>query len=273
MAGFNSLQILVIHPCMLRELLLSPSAGKSQSFEFLERTIPAYFMYRSDTILTTLGARGDGIKRLWLEDSYGRLSANGFFKGTGFVLQNRMGPGVNIRPSLISRTHVSARRGAAILSYEGAGSLSNLSTSMVRVKMSVNLVQVFPSLREFSVRIPNRETWTVDGSTLITPAGSFSIVDGLERVSGRPTQINVNLTKANIAPVTLLISRYKPDTIQLLQANAAPASPAMGQLNLFSGPDTAPNIDLSSSAISSEVARQFFTACGWSLTSPGCFAR
>jgi hypothetical protein len=33
MAGFNPLQILVIHACMLRELLLSPSAGKSQSFE------------------------------------------------------------------------------------------------------------------------------------------------------------------------------------------------------------------------------------------------
>lgn len=230
-------------------------------------------MYRSDTLLSTLGARGDGVKRLWLEDSFGRLSANGFLKGTGFVLQNRMGPGVNIRPSLISRTHVSARRGAAILSYEGAGSLSNLSTTMVRVKMSVNLVQVLPSLREFSVRIPNRETWTINDSTLTTPSGTLPIVDGLERVSGRPTQFNVHLTKANIAPVTLLISRYKPCTIQLLHPNAAPASPAMGQLDFFSDSDTAPDNDFSSSTITAEVACQFFTACGWSQTTPGCFVR
>lgn len=221
---------------------------------------------RSDSLLTSLGNRSTGLRRLWVEDSFSRLTSNGFEIGTGFVVESRMGPGLNIRPSLLARCHVSQRRGAAILSYEGNESMARFHEPEVRVKISVGLVQVIPSLRVFSVRTPSSAVWKIDGSTLTTDEGSMVLRDGLERPSGRPATIEARLDAKNLVAATALIAWAKPGTIRLIDGSAP-----VGQLDLFG--EAAPAAEANNDAITAEVARQFFVACGYETVSPGVFTR
>lgn len=227
---------------------------------------------RSDSLLTSLGFRTSGLRRLWVEDSFSRLTQNGFEVGSGFEVQPRMGPGLNIRPSLLSRTHVSSRRGAAILSYEGSDNMARFSVPEVRVKITHGLVQVLPSLRAFSVRVSTACTWILDGMTLTTPECSLTLRDGLERPAGRPSTVEARLTSASLIAATSLIAWAKPATIRLLPVSAKVVP--MGQLEIFAAAQAPVSTeDSTDAAIVQEVARQFFVACGWEQTEPGLFRR
>ena len=225
---------------------------------------------RSDSILTTLGNCSTGLnRRLWVEDSYSRLSNNGFDVGTGFVVEPRMGPGLNIRPAILSSTHVSKRNGSAILSYEGSSVMARFSAPEVRVKLSVGLAQILPSLRAFSIRIVSTETWTIDGNTLTTAAGSIALRTGLERPAGRPAVIEAALSASNLIAATALIAWAKPATVRIQTSAVLPT----GQLDLF-GADEIPAPKGSTDAdITQEVCRQFLVACGWAQTDAVTFKR
>ena len=226
---------------------------------------------RSDNLLTTLGSRSSGLRRLWVEDSFSRLSDNGFEIGTGFVVEPRMGPGLNLRPSGLGSCHVSQRRGAAILSYEGSTKLEQFAQPEIRVKISHALVQVLPSLRAFTVRTVPTGVWTIDGQTISTPEGRMTLRTGHERPAGRPATIEARLDSMNLVAATDFIAWAKPGTIRLL-SGSTPVIP-MGQLDLFAEPTAASVESTGDSAITQEVARQFFVACGWEQTEPGVFHR
>lgn len=222
---------------------------------------------RSDNIMTSLGNRSSGLRRLWVEDSHSRLSNNGFGVGTGFTVEPRLGPGLNLRQSLLGSCHVSQRRGAAILSYEGSSTMARFFEPEVRVKISVGLVQVLPSLRAFSVRVATSEVWDIAGSRLTTPSGEVGMVTGEERPGGRPTSINAHITQDNIVAATSLIAWAKPATVKITTGSV----PLVGQLGLFdAAPSSAPSLD---DDILFEVSRQFLVACGWSHEGNGLFRR
>ena len=221
---------------------------------------------RSDNILSTLGTRSSGLRRLWVEDSFSRLSNNGFDVGTGFRVEPRMGPGLNIRQTLLGSCHVSQRRGAAILSYEGAATMARFFEPEVRVKISVGLVQVLPSLRAFSVRTATSEVWTIAGEFLTTPWGEVRLVTGDERPSSRPASISATLTEDNIVAATALIAWAKPATVKI----STGAAPVTGQLGLFDAPVPTTTLD---EQILFEVTRQFLVGCGWSHEGNGLFKR
>jgi len=227
---------------------------------------------RSDNILTTLGERAGGYRRLWVEDSASRLSNNGFIAGTGFVVEPRQGPGANFRPSILGDCHVSRRRGAAILSYEST-SLARIfeTTPEVRVKISVNLVQVFPSLRVFHVRKHSTETWSIGAdSVLTTPKGQLNMLSGREPILGRPLSINLSLSDRNLVAATDFIARVKPAEIRLTPADTVQA---LGQGELFAEAPSTSKAPAQDGLILAEVARQFFTACGWTRDTEGVFRR
>jgi hypothetical protein len=177
-----------------------------------------------------------------------------------------MGPGLNIRQSLLASCHVSQRRGSAILSYEGSDNMARFHECEVRVKISVGLVQVLPSLRVFSVRSMGNEVWSISGEKLVTPQGEVALVTGEERPSGRPMAINAAITQANLVAATALIAWAKPATVRI--STAAPM--AAIQLGLFDAPATASTLE---NDILFEVSRQFLVACGWSHEGDGVFKR
>jgi hypothetical protein len=224
---------------------------------------------RSDSILTNLGNCSTGRnRRLWVEDSYSRLTNNGFDVGTGFTVEPRLGPGLNIRPAILASTHVSKRNGAAILSYEGSSNMARFSAPEVRVKLSYGLAQILPSLRVFSVRIATSETWTIEGAALMTPAGATVLRTGMERPPGRPTIIEARLNASNLVAATALIAWAKPETIRLTDP-----APAAGQLDLFEVEAARAPTAATESDITLEVSRQFFVACGWTQQGPRLFRR
>ena len=222
---------------------------------------------RSDNILTSLGSRNHGSRRLWVEDSFCRLTNNGFAPGSPFSVEPRQGPGVNLRAGLLGSYIVSRRRGAAILSYENVALAERFSEPEVRVKISVNLVQVLPSLRVFSVRRRSDESWSigVDG-VLTTPEGKTALITGRERTSGRPDSIAVVMTANNLVAATDFIARVKPRIVTVTVDSPVSMD---GQTELF----TPEPIDSVESAILKEVSRQFFTSCGWTDTGSGRFER
>ena len=230
-------------------------------------------MTRSDNLLTKLGSRSSGLVRLWVEEPKGaeRLASNGFSSGTGFMVERRMGPGLNIRPSILGSCHVSSHRGSALLSYEGSDIMAQFAQPEVRVKISVNLVQVLPSLRVHSVRVASDSVWTIAGQTIYTPDGRLTLRDGLERPAGRPAAVEAHLDSMNLVAATDFIAWAKPGTIRLHTA-ASPVVP-VGQLDLFAEPTAASVQSSEDDAITQEVARQFFTSCGWQQTEPGVFRR
>lgn len=224
---------------------------------------------RTDNILSSLGERSLGSKRLWVEDSFSRLTRNGFAPGAVFNVEHRCGPGINLRASLLGGYTVSQRRGAAILSYENSALAQKFSDPEVRIRISVNLVQVFPSLRVFSVRTRSQEIWSIDREgNLSTPSGSLLIKTGREPYAGRPDTILVDLSGVNLVAATDFIARIKPRLVTVLPASL-PAT-INGQTELFPLENETVSVE---DGIVAEVSRQFFTACGYADQGNGSFLR
>ncbi|MCS6273996.1 MAG: hypothetical protein H2169_06600 [Opitutus sp.] len=224
---------------------------------------------RTDNILSSLGERNLGTRRLWVEDSYNRLSRNGFGPGTVFNVEPRGGPGLNLRSSILGGYTVSQRRGAAILSLENVGRVARFDDPEVRVRISVNLVQVFPSLRVFSVRARSQEVWAITGDGLLsTPSGSLIIKTGREPYAGRPDSIRVEMSGVNLVAATDFIARIKPRLVEVVPASVTATN--AGQAELF--PVENGNMGIEAGIVA-EVSRQFFTACGYTDQGNGTFAR
>lgn len=205
-------------------------------------------MIRHDTFLTKLGDRSDrGCSRLWIEDSAGRLSRNGFATGSGFEVTPRAGLGFLLRPSLLATTHVSSRRSAAILSYESANlSVFLRGTPEARVRVSVNSIVVMPSLRLFSIaQRRSEQNWSIVGETLTRPEGRQSIVTRQPaRFDATPVRLEIALTEGNLVFSTEVVSQAKPVTVSLTGPSPLVA-----------------------------VAGQFLLAIGYTLTSAGEYSR
>lgn len=232
-------------------------------------------MARIDSILTRIAERPAGRRRLWIEDSFSRLSRNGFEPGVAFNVEPRMGPGVNIRPALLGEYMVSRRRQSAILSHETSFLASRFSAPEARVKVSVGLVQVLPSLRVFSVQQQSDEVWRIDANGIVTtPRGAIELHTGREVVSGRPASLSLIPSMTNLVAATDFISRVKPGMVQI-GVNPSTPLPATGQLDLFSdspssSSEIVPSID---EMILNELCRQFLVGCGYSVDKLGHYSR
>lgn len=202
---------------------------------------------RHDTFLTTLGSRGErGYSRLWVEDSAGRLSRNGFGMGDGFEVRPRAGLGLIVRPAILSSTHVSSRRGSAILSYESKDLPTYLrGVSEARVRISVNAMILMPALRLFAVARPLDEVWSIAGNILSRPNGCQPIDGAMPaRFDATPARLNAALTEQNLVFATEVMSHAKPAEISLSGSDALTA-----------------------------LAGQFLAAIGYEKTPEGVYAR
>lgn len=205
-------------------------------------------MSRHDTFLTTLGNRADrGCSRLWIEDSAGRLTRNGFHVGSGFEMTPRLGLGFLLRASVLASTHVSSRRTAAILSLESPRLRELLrGTPEARVRVSCSTIVVMPSLRLFSIRAAApSQVWRIAGNDLVRPEGVQEIDSRLPaRFDVTPARLDAALTEANLVFATEIMAHAKPLRIAL-----------SGNPTLVA------------------VAGQFLAAIGYGLTAEGEFAR
>lgn len=234
-------------------------------------TVPFLGM-RSDSLFTKLGVRKHDYRRLWLEDSHGRLTRNGFAPGTRLTVSPRLGPGLALRTCPTGSLTVSRRREHAILSYESRDLGLRFIEPEARVKVSVGLVQVLPSLRVFSIRAIANEEWTIaKAGILLTPkAPAIRLHTGRERAPGRPTTITWEVTESNLVAATDFIAWAKPPKVVV---QMAPCADAEIQGDLFL-PDLPVNpVAAKEQRVLSELARQFLVSCGFSETGPGVYCR
>ena len=203
---------------------------------------------RHDTFLTKLGDRSDrGCSRLWIEDSAGRLSRNGFQTGCGFELTPRAGLGFLLRPSLLASTHVSSRGRAAILSYESNRLPAMLhDTPEARVRVSVNTIVVMPALRLFAIASQRTAAvWRIAGDFLLRPEGMQSVATRVPaRFDTTPARLEVGLTEDNLVFATEIVAHAKPESVNLTGSEALRA-----------------------------LAGQFLAATGYGLTPAGDYCR
>ena len=173
---------------------------------------------RHDSLLTRLGDRANrNLWRLWIEDTgFDRLERNNFRPGTPFSVQRRLGTGLVIQQSLLSTTHVSARKGHGVLSYEAKDLGNFLGSPEVRVRITVGQILVIPRLRAATVHVRNDEVWTVKGSTLTTPHGQCDIRQEKPLfLRSRAATIEVALEEQNLVYATELIGNQRPGRVVL----------------------------------------------------------
>ena len=201
---------------------------------------------RTDTFFTAIGDRPViGMQRIWIEDSFGRLSRNGFTAGTPYVVGTRPGLGLVVQPAAVSSLHVSARRQASILSYESSSIAHSITTNEARVKVSVGSIIILPALRLFHVTRPVTELWQISGLTLVRPEGTCSVVTSAPvRFATSPCLLTVGLTEENLIFATEIIGNAKPGSVAL-----------------------------SGGALLCQVAGQFLAEAGYSESAPGVWSR
>lgn len=170
---------------------------------------------RSDTFISKIGARSSGAARLWIEDSSGRLSRNGFDGGMQFDAVARPGVGVVIVPDLLGGLTVSRRAQLPLLSVENRWLGHQLPVDEVRVRVSVKNIIVMPRLRLFGIVRNEAETWNVRGLVVQTPAGE-RMLGGCRPLAMRGAgRINVELDWNNIVFATELIGGARPAAVSL----------------------------------------------------------
>jgi len=172
---------------------------------------------RYDTFFTRLGDRAERpYNRLWIEDSFGRLTANGFATGTGFAARQRPGVGLVLSPDTLGACHVSQRRGAAILSYEARGLTGALRTSDVRVRVCVKSIVVMPCLRLFHVGRGVNGEWSIAENRLHADGSVIDIATSTPlQMRKTPAVMSVALTEANIVFATEIIGNTRPAAVRL----------------------------------------------------------
>lgn len=158
---------------------------------------------------------GRPYERLWIEDSFGRLSRNGFTAGTRFQIANRPGLGMVLTPSILG-LKVTPRRGGSLISYEARGLSDAVRASEVKVRVCVKSIVVMPCLRHFHIRAANGETWSIAGETLVTPHGQQDIVTpSPARFAATPALLEIDLTPGNVVFATEIVGNVKPGAVKL----------------------------------------------------------
>ena len=172
---------------------------------------------RSDNFLTHIGDRSErGCSRLWLEDSFGRLSRNGFDAGAGFAVTPRPGVGLVFTPSVLGSCHVSHRRSRAILSYEAPDIERLIPSVEARVRLSVKTIIVMPSLRVFAILRKTAARWTICGNEIVTQNQALPLT-GVKplHLAKAPAVIEADLTEANLVYATEVIGNARPGVVVL----------------------------------------------------------
>lgn len=170
-----------------------------------------------DTFFTAIGERtGRPYERLWIEDSFGRLSRNGFVANSAFNVTPRPGVGLVLTPSVLGEYSITPRRGASVISLEQRGLSDLVRSREVRVRLCVKSIVVMPCLRAFHVARPTTGVWTIAGMTLTTPEGATDI--GTPSPAGMrstPARLDVQLSEANIVFATEIIGNATPAEVTL----------------------------------------------------------
>ncbi len=200
---------------------------------------------RTDNFFTTVGDRPDiGMKRIWVEDSFGRLSRNGFTAGTPYSVTTRPGLGLLVQPAAVSSLHVSSRRSASILSYESSRLAQSITTNEARVKVSVGSIIILPALRLFHVA-RTASNWSIAGMMLTRPEGVSGIAtERPVRYPFSPDSLTVALDETNLIFALEIVGNAKPGEV------AVNGEPLLRQ-----------------------IAGQFLAEAGYSLKSPDVWAR
>jgi hypothetical protein len=201
---------------------------------------------RFDQFCSRIGHRENGYSRVWIEDSFDRLSRNGFTPGTSFEPQFRPGVGLVLAPTAIGSLTVSQRRGVPLLSYERPSVSHQFeATPDVRVRISVNHVTIMPRLRVFSIGGLRNETWNLSGLTVATPSGSISLEGGSPVHAPKVVQtLRAELTEANLVAATEFMNNV-----------------------------LAPRLELSGEALLVHIAGQFLSDGDYKAEGPGIFVR
>ncbi len=172
---------------------------------------------RSDTFCTNLGARSNGMARLWIEDSYHRLTRNNFSVGTQFTRRSRPGYGVILEPNILGEVTVSTRRGAPLLSLENSWLANQMPAqdADVRVRVSVGNIVVMPRLRTFHVGRRFSDEATIVGNILTAGANTRQI-DTLAPASiGLIGNLTAHLDWTNLVYATEVMGNARPECVAL----------------------------------------------------------
>lgn len=200
---------------------------------------------RVDQFLSRVGSSADGSKWIHIEDSFDRLTRNGFAPGTSFNVESRMGPGMILRASVLGENTVSKRKRAPVAYVKNRRVAAAFPVDEVRFRVSVGMIVAVPSVRAFSIHsIAAGEVWMMDDAGVTTPSGVFTFGAAPLRIAGRPEKLIVNLSAANIVPATETAAAVKPGAIEL-------------RGDEFCG----------------RIAAQFFTAAGWQVSADGLLRR
>ena len=172
---------------------------------------------RSDTFCTNLGSRSSGMSRLWVEDSYRRLSRNGFEVGTQFARRSRPGYGVILTPSVLGECAVSSRRGVPLLSLENGWLAKQMPSrdAEVRVRVCVGSVIVMPRLRIFHVGRTTHELATISEGTVEVGGKILPLHTAKPAAFGLIAELKADLNWSNLVLATEVMGNSRPSRVQL----------------------------------------------------------
>ena len=170
-----------------------------------------------DTVITKLSPHGDSMARVWLEDSYNRLTRNGFPAGTKIAVTDRPGSGLIVRHGeLDSKKTVSSRRNAPLLSLDGAWVLRRFEgADFLRVRLSFKTLIIVPRVITSNITRSGCSGY-VTGTTLVVDNIGYSIKTQKPLLLPmRLKSLALNITTDNILYAMEIVVNSRPESVTL----------------------------------------------------------
>ena len=178
-----------------------------------------------DTVLTKLSPRKDG-GRVWIEDSYSRLTRNGFAAGSNITVNDRPGSGLILRRTeQLSRNSVSSRKGAPIIDIDGIWVLRRFEGSdFLRVRLSFNSAIIVPRVLTASVARAG-EVAQIRGNILLVAGTQFAInTPKPARIPFSISELSIDVSAANLLYAMETIINNRPANVSVTGSESPIAS-------------------------------------------------
>jgi hypothetical protein len=155
--------------------------------------------------------------RLWIEDSYRRLTRNGFGTDATFARIARPGVGVVLAPSVLGDAKVSSRRGVPILSVENSWLARQMryADQQARVRISVNHIVLMPRLRAFHVGTKAHDCAEISGMFIRFGERNESLETARPAMHGLIGELRAVLDWQNLVLATEIMGDSRPERVFL----------------------------------------------------------
>lgn len=181
-----------------------------------DEVLAGSYLISMDTIITKLSPHGTR-HRVWLEDSFGRLSRNGFSAGDGVDVSHRAGSGLLVKKGdAFSKNSISARRNTPLFALDGAWVLRRFEhADFLRVRLSYNAISIVPRVITASITRAGVRA-AISGNVLVVDHVGYQInTPKPTLLPFRIKALHASVDAANILYSMEVIINNRPESVTL----------------------------------------------------------